>query len=101
MNNFIPLGIIFLLVIIQIKLFKDMCKYLSSTYPEEWEKLSENAMGEAKGSVTNANLSASLKSGFFATISDDKVVRFLKVRKLVMYLMGSIAILQLIMAYIL
>ncbi len=78
-----------------------MCKYLSSTYPEEWEKLSENSMGEAKGSVTNANLSASLKSGFFATISDDKVVRFLKVRKLVMYLMGSIAILQLIMAYIL
>ncbi|WP_159821794.1 hypothetical protein [Colwellia sp. 20A7] len=101
MNIFIPLSIIFLLVIIQIKLFKDMCKYLSSTYPEEWEKLSENSMGEAKGSVTNANLSASLKSGFFATISDDKVVRFLKVRKLVMYLMGSIAILQLIMAYIL
>jgi hypothetical protein len=78
-----------------------MCKYLSSTYPEEWEKLSENSMGETKGSVTNANLSTSLKSGFFATISDDKVVRFLKVRKLVMYLMGSIAILQLIMAYIL
>ena len=63
MNISIPLSIIFLLVIIQIKLFKDMCKYLSSTYPEEWEKLSENSMGEAKGSVTNANLSASLKNG--------------------------------------
>ncbi len=100
MDIFIPLGIIILLVFIQIKLFRDMCKYLSAAYSEEWEKLSENAMGASKRSVTNANLSASLETGFFSTVTDVEVVRFLKARKLIMYIMGAMVLLQLVMAYL-
>ncbi|MBB1476045.1 hypothetical protein [Shewanella sp. SG41-3] len=100
MESFIPLSIIILLLFIQIKLFKDMCKYLSSAYSEEWEKLSENSMEGSKWSVTSANLSESLKTGFFSTVSDAKVVKFVKARKLIMYIMGGIILLQFIMAYI-
>ncbi len=98
MESFIPLSIIILLLFIQIKLFKDMCKYLSLTYSEEWEKTIRKLYGGSKWSVTNANLSESLKTGFFSTISDDKVVRFVRAKKLIMYIMGGIIILQFIMA---
>ena len=47
------------------KKFRDMCKYLSFTYPEEWGKLSRNSLGGPQWSVTNANLSESLRTGFF------------------------------------
>lgn len=100
MDSFISLSIIFLLFFIQIKLFKDMCKYLASTYSEEWEKLSESSMGGSKWSVINANLSESLNNGFFSTISDDKVTNFLMVRKYIMYVMAGIIFLQFVMAYL-
>jgi len=100
MNSFMSLSIIFLLVFIQIKQFKAMCKYLAETYPEEWKKLSISSMGGSKWSVTNANLSESLNNGFFSTISDDKVTSFLMVRKYIMYVMAGIIFLQFVLAYL-
>ena len=77
-----------------------MCKYLSYTYPEEWEKLSHTSLGASQWSVTNANLSESLKTGFFSTVADEKVRRFEKFRLFNMYLMGAVVLLQLALAYL-
>jgi len=77
-----------------------MCKYLSYTYPEEWEKLSHTSLGASPWSVTNANLSESLKTGFFSTVADEKVRRFEKFRLFNMYLMGAVVLLQLALAYL-
>lgn len=76
-----------------------MCKYLSSAYPEEWEKLSHNAMGESKNSVTNIKLSESLKTGFFSTIADEKIAKFEKFRSCNIFLMGAVVLLQLAFAF--
>lgn len=65
MENFIPLIFIFVLVFLQIKNAKDLFKYLSSTYPDEWKKLAHNPLGGAQWSLTNENLAESLKTGFF------------------------------------
>lgn len=100
MESFIPLIFISILVFVQIKKFKDMCKYLSTTYPEEWEKLSHNAMGASQWSATNANLNASLKTGFFSTISDEKIKGFEKFRRYNLYLMASVVLLQLLLAIV-
>ncbi len=88
-----------MLVFVQIKKFKDMCKYLSSAYPEEWEKLSHNSMGGSKWSVTNANLTESLKTGFFSTLADEKITKFEKFRSFNIYLMGVVVLLQLVLAF--
>ena len=100
MESFIPLIFISIVVFVQIKKFKDMCKYLSYTYPEEWEKLSHTSLGASQWSVTNANLSESLKTGFFSTVADEKVRRFEKFRLFNMYLMGAVVLLQLALAYL-
>ncbi len=99
MESFIPLIIISMLVFVQIKKFKDMCKYLSSAYPEEWEKLSHNSMGGSKWSVTNANLTESLKTGFFSTLADERIAKFEKFRSFNIYLMGVVVLLQLVLAF--
>jgi hypothetical protein len=99
MESFIPLIIISMLVFIQIRKFKELCKYLSSAYPEEWEKLSHNSMGGSKSSVTNANLSESLKTGFFSTVADEKIAKFEKFRSLNIYLMGAVVLLQIALAF--
>ncbi|WP_338363352.1 hypothetical protein [uncultured Pseudoalteromonas sp.] len=99
MESFIPLVLISILIFVQIKKYKDMCKYLSNTYPEEWEKLSRNSLGTSPLSVANANLSESLKTGFFSTINDEKVKRFEKFRLINMYVMGVIVFIQLVLAY--
>lgn len=100
MEKFIPVVFIAVLIFIQIKKFKDMCKYLSATYPEEWQKLSHNSLGSSQWSVTNANLSESLKTGFFSTVADEKIKRFEQFRKFNMYLMGAVVLLQLALAYL-
>ena len=100
MESFILLIFISMLVFVQIKKFKDMCKYLSYTYPEEWEKLSHTSLGGSQWSVTNASLSESLKTGFFSTVADEKVRRFEKFRLFNMYLMGAVVLLQLALAYL-
>ncbi|GAA0306720.1 hypothetical protein GCM10009128_27710 [Psychrosphaera haliotis] len=100
MESFIPLVLISILIFVQIKKYKDMCKYLSNTYPEEWEKLSRNSLGTSPLSVTNANLSESLKTGFFSKkINDERVKRFEKFRLINMYVMGAIVLIQLVLAY--
>jgi len=100
MESFIPLIFISILVFVQVKKFKDMCKYLSYTYPEEWKKLSHTSLGGSQWSVTNANLSQSLKTGFFSTLADEKVRRFEKFRLFNMYLMSAVVLLQLALAYL-
>ena len=100
MENFIPLIFISMLIYFQMKKFKNICKYLSSTYPEEWGKLSLNSLGVSQWSISNANLSESLKTGFFATVADEKVRRFEKFRLLNMYLMGVVVLAQLVLVYL-
>ncbi len=99
MEAFIPLIFVPMLIFVQIKKFKDMCKYLSSAYPEEWEKLSHNSLGVSQWSITNANLSESLKTGFFSTVADEKIRRFEKFRLLNMYLMGAVVLAHLVLAF--
>lgn len=77
-----------------------MCKYLSAVYPEEWEKLSHNAMGGTQWSATNANLNESLKTGLFSTISDKKIQNFEKFRTYNLYLMAAVVLLQLLLAIV-
>lgn len=72
-----------------------MCRYLSYTYPEEWKKLSHDALGGSHWSVMNANFSESLKSGFFSRLPDEKIKQFKRFRLLNMYLMGAVILLQL------
>jgi len=98
MESFIPLIFISMLIFIQIKKFKGMCKYLASVYPEEWEKLSHNSMGNSQWSSTNANLNESLKTGYFSKITDNKIRVFEKFRTYNMYLMGAVVLLQLVLA---
>jgi hypothetical protein len=100
MEVFIPLIFIAMLIFIQAKKFKDMCKYLSSTYPEEWEKLSHNSLGVSPWSMTSANLSESLKTGFFSTVGDEKVRGFEKFKVLNMYLIWTVVFAQLVLAYL-
>lgn len=100
MESSIPLIILSALVFFQIKKFKDMCRHLSAAYPEEWEKLSRNAMGGSKWSVTNANLSESLKTGFFSTVADEKIAKFEKFKSVNIYLMGALVILQIAITFL-
>ena len=100
MVSSIPLIFISILIFVQIKKFKDLCKYLSYTFPEEWKKLSHNSLGSSQWSVTNANLSESLKTGFFSTVVDGKIRQFKKFRLFNMYLMGAAVLLQLNLVYL-
>ncbi|MCZ8531598.1 hypothetical protein [Alteromonas sp. PRIM-21] len=96
MESFIPLVLISILIFLQIKKFRDMCKYLSFTYPEEWGKLSRNSLGGSQWSVTNANLSESLKTGFFSTVTDEKTRQFKRFKLLNMFMMGAVILLHFI-----
>jgi hypothetical protein len=98
MGNYAALIFIFIIIFIQVKNFKDMCKYLSYTYTEEWKKLSQTGMKTSQWSVTNANLSESLKTGFFSTIADKKINKFNRFRLFNTYLMGVVVVLQFIFA---
>lgn len=100
MENFIPLIFIVVLVFLQIKNAKDLSKYLSSTYPDEWKKRAHNPLGEAQWSVKNENLAESLKTGFFSTVADEKIRRFKKFRFLNMCLMVAVGLAQLVLAYL-
>ena len=96
MESFIPLFLISILIFLQIKKFRDMCKYLSFTYPEEWEKLSRNSLSVSQWSVTSANLNESLKTGFFSTVADEKIRQFKRFRLINMCLMGTVILLHFI-----
>jgi hypothetical protein len=100
MDTFITLTFISMLFFVQIKKFKDMCKYLSSAYPEEWQKLTHSPMGGSQWSVINANLNESLKTGFFSTLADEKIKAFEKFRSYSLYVMGAVVVLQLVLAFL-
>lgn len=89
MTSFIPLIIITLLFIVQIKMFNSLCKYVAFTYPEEWENLSHNSLG---GSASKVNLAESLKTGFFSLLNDERINKFKLVKKFNLYIMGLVAI---------
>jgi hypothetical protein len=96
MDSFIPLIFLFMALFFQMKKLTELCKYLSYTYPEEWKKLSQNALGGSHWSVINANLSESLKTGFFSTVVDEKIRRYKKLRLCNRYLLCVFVLLQLI-----
>jgi hypothetical protein len=101
MDAFITLTFISTLFFLQIKKFKDLCKYLSSAYPEEWQKLTHSPMGGSQWSVINANLNESLKTGFFSTLADEKIKAFEMFRTYSLYVMGAVVVLQLALAFLL
>lgn len=90
METFIPLILLTALILVQVIRYKRLCGYLSKHYPHEWQALSNNAMGTSVWSLTNANVSESLKTGFFATVEDDYVQNFIAFRRYNLYLMAVI-----------
>jgi hypothetical protein len=100
MDAYISLIVISTLFFVQIKKFKNMCKYLSFAYPDEWEKLTHSPMGGNHWSVINTNLNESLKSGFFSTLDDEKIKAFEKFRTYSLYIMGAVVVLQLVLAFL-
>jgi hypothetical protein len=100
MESFLALIFISVLLFIQIKMFKNLCAYLSEKYPEEWKKIENNRMGGSAWSATTANFNESLKSGFFATISDTKIDQFTKFKSFNLALMGLAIFAQLLLAFL-
>jgi len=72
MLSYLPLLILIILFVIQIRMFNSLCKHLAKKHPEQWQALSKNTLGNDIG----GNLNESLKSGFFSTIDDQKLRRF-------------------------
>jgi hypothetical protein len=89
---FIPFLIVTILLITQIKMFNNLCMYLSSTYPEEWQKLSPKALGTPSRAVAKTYLVESLKSGYFSTLDDPKITKFEQHKKFILYLMGIVTV---------
>ena len=100
MEIFIPLIFVTALLLIQIKIFKNLCTYLSKKYPDEWKKIAENRLGGSAWSATSANFNESLKTGFFAKITDDKVEQFKKFKTFNMVLIALVGFAQLYLAFL-
>ncbi len=73
---------------------------MSKTYPQQWQRLASNKLGGSERSAVNANLNESLKSGYFATITDAKIERFKKVKLFNLTLMALIVFVQLLLAFL-
>ena len=91
---FITIFIITLLFTLQIIKYKNLCKYLSATYPAEWQKLFENALGVSVFSITNANVAESFKTGFFSTVADKQILKFQKYKIVNLGFIGLLTTIQ-------
>lgn len=89
-----------MLYLVLIKKFKNLCNYLASAYPEEWEKLSRNSMGTSKGAAIRVNLEESLKSGYFSTLTDEKVIKFQNHRTVLSNVMAGVVLLQITLIFL-
>ncbi|USE69579.1 hypothetical protein CTT31_10715 [Pseudoalteromonas maricaloris] len=90
MEELIPITLITILLFIQIKMYKNLCKHLARLYPEEWHKLTKHTLGTSQWSLLNATVSESLKTGFFSTVSDNKVKTYIQFRKYNLVAMSAV-----------
>ena len=81
MGIILVIALMFVLLIAQVWMFKRLGKYLAKTYPDEWHSLAENSLGTPVSSVSNANLSKSLETGYFSTLQDKQIVQFKRFKK--------------------
>lgn len=81
MEIFIPVIIVTMLLLAQVNMYKNLCRHLAVSYPEAWAELSKNSLGTSLWSITNANVSESLKTGYFSTVEDSKIEAFLRFRR--------------------
>lgn len=97
MEIYLPFIVIFLLLQQQVRQYKKLCKYLSATYPSEWQKLTQYSLGTTLFSITNAAVGESIKTGFFSTVEDKQIQQFKKFKMINISLLALMVALQLAM----
>lgn len=95
MLSYLPLLMLIILFVIQIRMSNNLYKHLAKKYPKQWQALSKNTLGND----VRGNLGESLKHGFFSTINDQKLRRFNQFKRFNICTCVAIGVAGLINAY--